>query len=91
MYRETWSMQHNGIHPDAVVRESDGAWIPRDEGNMDWREYLEWSSKKGNKLNPAINRPPPVLPGVDLEDLVKRVEALEKRVKLLGSSAKGTE
>jgi hypothetical protein len=90
MYRETWSTLHNGIHPDAVVRESDGAWIPRDEGNMDWREYVEWKGK-GNKLSPATNQPPPTPPGIDLADLVKRIEALEGRVKELGSSAKGTE
>lgn len=25
-----------------IFRRSDGAWIPPDPGNTDYREYLEW-------------------------------------------------
>ncbi len=35
-----------------VQRMSDGAFIPFDEGNRDYREYLEWVAK-GNKADPA--------------------------------------
>jgi len=31
----------------AIRRESDGASIPIDEGNRDYREYLEWVGEQG--------------------------------------------
>ena len=31
--------------PNGIIRKSDGAWIPFDEANSDYQEYLEWVSK----------------------------------------------
>ena len=28
-----------------ILRTTDGAWIPKTEGNTDYQEYLEWVSK----------------------------------------------
>lgn len=37
---------------DGVRRRSDGAWIPNDAGNTDWRAYLTWLGA-GNTPDPA--------------------------------------
>lgn len=42
-----------------VQRLRDGAFIPNDNGNRDWREYQEWLKKEGNTPLPAD--PPPVV------------------------------
>ncbi len=42
-----------------VRRLSDGAFIPQDDGNMDWREYQEWLAK-GNQPEAADPDPVPV-------------------------------
>ena len=36
----------------AITRKSDGAWIPFDEANTDYQEYLEWA-KTGNTPDDA--------------------------------------
>ena len=35
----------NGITPDVILRTSDSVYIPKDEANSDYQEYLEWVSK----------------------------------------------
>ena len=41
---------------DSVTRDADGASIPADEGNRDWREYLEWVDA-GNTAAPYVPEP----------------------------------
>jgi hypothetical protein len=42
----------------SIKRLSDGAFIPADPGNRDYREYLEWL-EAGNTPEPAPAPPPP--------------------------------
>ena len=28
---------------NSILRKEDGAWIPKDEANTDYQEYLEWA------------------------------------------------
>ena len=45
----------------SIKRLSDGAFIPNDPGNRDYREYLDWLDA-GNTPEPApAPTPPPVL------------------------------
>jgi len=48
------------IRQDAIIRLVDNACIPADNGNRDYREYLEWLAA-GNTPEPA-DQPAPVNP-----------------------------
>ena len=45
--------------PNVIVRDEDGAFIPADEANMDYVEYLWWLDE-GNEPTPYT--PPEVTP-----------------------------
>ncbi len=52
MYKETRDTT-------VIVRISDGSFIPKDAGNRDYQEYLNWL-REGNQPEPYIPPPPPV-------------------------------
>lgn len=39
-----------GVESDFIIRLSDGAHIPKDEGNRDYREFLAWEADGGQIL-----------------------------------------
>ena len=39
-------------NPDMIIRKADNAAIPKDEGNIDYLEYLDWVAE-GNTPDPA--------------------------------------
>jgi hypothetical protein len=43
---------------DSVIRDADGASIPPDEANTDYRAYLAWVAE-GNMPNPYVPPAPP--------------------------------
>ena len=47
--------------PEGVQRLSDGAHIPPDDDNTDWRDYVNWVLA-GNHAAPADPPPPPSPP-----------------------------
>ena len=57
-----------------VQRISDGAFIPDDPRNHDWRDYQAWLAK-GN--TPQAADPPPQLAKDEIAELKTRVAALE--------------
>ena len=69
--------------PDPIRRLSDDAFIPADEGNRDYREYLEWLAE-GNTPEPAPV-PPVVVPAPDPRDAV--IASLEARLAALEAKA----
>ena len=52
-------MTYTLTNGSSVVRDSDGAWIPDDPANTDWKAYQKWLSE-GNTPNPYV--PPVVIP-----------------------------
>lgn len=57
-----------------VQRLSDGAFIPNDSRNMDWREYESWAAK-GNVAQPRDPEPP--APKDEIAELKQRITTLE--------------
>ena len=55
----------------AIIRTSDGAYIPADEANTDYAEYLEWL-KAGNTPEAATPEP-----GPDIEALRRAAYQVE--------------
>jgi hypothetical protein len=58
-YTQIWDHMNNKVHDYIIVRDADNAFIPFDEGNMDYQEYLAWL-EEGNKPTPAQL---PAMPG----------------------------
>jgi hypothetical protein len=52
----------------SIIRLSDGAVIPNDPGNTDYREYLDWL-EAGNTPDPAPEPPAPPAPLTPAEKL----------------------
>jgi hypothetical protein len=51
MYKQIKPM-NQGQEPTCVKRIADNAFIPMDEQNVDYQEYLKWCSE-GNQPEPA--------------------------------------
>lgn len=66
-------------HPDTIVRDEDGAFIPTDPDNVDYQEYLAWLDE-GNEPTPYTPRATTLPETPPVED---RVAALEERVDTL--------
>ena len=60
-----------------VQRISDGAFIPSDQRNHDWRDYQAWLAK-GNTPQAADTPPPPTKD--EIAELKARVAALETKL-----------
>lgn len=65
-------------NPDTILRTADGAWIPNDERNADYQQYLVWLAE-GNTPDPYVppGPAPPPPEDVVLYDHENRLRSLE--------------
>jgi hypothetical protein len=50
-YTQVWDYTRNQVHDGIIVRDEDGAFIPFDEANIDYQDYLAWLDE-GNEPTP---------------------------------------
>jgi hypothetical protein len=67
-------------HPNTIVRDEDGAFIPMDLDNIDYQDYLAWLDEghEPTPYTPPNTTLPETVPVEDrVADLETRVDALE--------------
>jgi len=55
-YTQVWDHLKNQVSDQMIIRDEDGAFIPFDEANVDYQDYLAWLDE-GNEPKAAT---PPV-------------------------------
>lgn len=79
-YTQVWDHMQDQVSDQIILRDEDGAFIPFDEANVDYVEYLAWLDE-GNQPTPATppaaTLPEPVPVEDRVADLETRVDALE--------------
>jgi len=66
---------------EGVKRLEDGAFIPPDPRNRDWREYQEWL-KAGNTPTPADPEPPEIDRRQLKQDLIDNIKSASNLAQL---------
>jgi hypothetical protein len=79
-YTQCWDHLRNQPSDSIIQRDEDGAFVPFDEANIDYQDYLAWLDE-GNQptpCSPPATTLPEVVPVEDrVADLETRVDALE--------------
>jgi len=85
-YTQVWDHLANAPSETTIQRDEDGAFIPFDEANVDYVEYLWWLDE-GNQPNPVppvvappMEEPPPpdiVEVNAQVQDIDARLTAVE--------------
>jgi hypothetical protein len=87
MYTQIWNPITNDVHDSIIKRDRDGAFIPFDEGNKDYQEYLAWMEEnEGNNPAPPEDIPEPPIeqpPPPDIVDLHDQVQDIDERLAAL--------
>ena len=89
-YQQVWDAMANQVSETMVQRTSDGAFIPFDEANTDYQEYLWWLDE-GNEPNPPVANPaPPIetLPPPDIVEVNAQVQDIDARLSALEDEVK---
>lgn len=84
-YTQALNPLTNDVHDSMIKRDADGAHIPFDNENQDYKEYLAWL-KKGNEPNPLPSNPMPPIeqpPPPDINDVNAQVQDIDQRLSAL--------
>jgi hypothetical protein len=80
----TYTLTNND---NIIIRDEDNAFIPTDEGNRHYQEYLKWV-EEGNQPNPApVEITPPIHENIPtVQELADQVAEQEQRITALEES-----
>jgi hypothetical protein len=84
-YTQVWDAMRNQVHDGMIQRDEDRAFIPFDEANVDYQEYLAWLDE-GNEPNPAPANPTPPMeepPPPDIHEVNAQVQDIDARLTAL--------
>lgn len=84
-FTQIWSPMLNAVDPNMILRDEDGAFIPFDEANLDYRAYQAWLAE-GNTPNPPPGAPAPPIetaPAPDIVEVNAQVQDIDARLSAL--------
>jgi hypothetical protein len=87
-YTQVWDAMQGQVHDSLIQRDEDGAFIPFDEANVDYVEYLWWLYD-GNEPNPPPADPTPPMeepPPPDIHEVNAQVQDIDARLTDLETS-----
>lgn len=89
-YTQIWNSFDNRLSPH-ILRDEDGAVIPDDDRNADWRAYQAWLDE-GNTPNPPVSPPTPPIetpPPPDIVEVNAQVQDIDQRLTALEEEVAG--
>ena len=89
-YTQVWDAMANAVSAHVVLRD-DGAFIPFDEANGDYRDYQAWLAE-GNEPNPPPGTPTPPIgepPPPDIVEVNAQVQDIDARLSALEATMAG--
>jgi hypothetical protein len=87
-YTQVWDHRRGQVSETMIQRDEDGAFIPFDEDNVDYVEYLRWLDAGNTPNPPPANPTPPMeepLPP-DIVEVHAQVQDIEARLTDLETS-----
>jgi hypothetical protein len=87
-YTQVWDHMNNQPHDSMIQRDEDGAFIPFDPDNVDYRDYLAWLDEGNAPKEPPGNPTPPIEepPPPDINEVHAQVQDIDARLTDLETS-----
>lgn len=80
-YRQIWDPLTSAVSTRMIERVDDGAFIPINPANRDYRAFEQWLAE-GNSISPPLPAPPgpAPLPEPDIREMEQTIRDIEERL-----------